>query len=306
MFHRSNMAFSPRRPPFRLGGAFLLPLLAWMALQGPKVLPEGRARLRLRSQDRLQPYVESIPGTLVKFEMVPIPGGVYEMPDPAKPGSRRRVVIRPFWMGKTEVTWDEYDVYLYRLDQTEQEILKERKTGQGVDAYSRPTLPYGAPDRGYGHQGYPAISMTYHAAEQYCRWLSARTGKKYRLPTEAEWEYACRAGSLPAGPLEDREALDALAWHGENSEAKTHPVASKHPNAWGLYDMLGNAAEWCLGLDGRPVACGGSYEDPPERVHPAARRHPTPDWQASDPQVPKSQWWLTDAPFVGFRVVCEP
>ncbi|HIE51455.1 MAG TPA: hypothetical protein EYP85_06820, partial [Armatimonadetes bacterium] len=236
---------------------------------------------------------------LVKFEMIPVPGGTYEMPDPAHPGAKRKVVLKGFWMGKTEVTWDEYDVFLYRLDE------KEEKAAGKAHAVSRPTKPYGNPDRGFGHHGYPAIGITYHAAEQYCRWLSLKTGKKYRLPTEAEWEYACRAGVLPAGPLEDRTWLDDHAWYWENSEDKTHPVAAKQPNAWGLYDMLGNAAEWCQGRDARPVVRGGSYTDPAAKVHPAARQHQTPAWNASDPQFPKSKWWLPDAPFVGFRVVCE-
>lgn len=246
-------------------------------------------------------YVQPISNTLVKFEMVYIPGGIYEMPDPTRPGSKRKVVIKSFWMGKTEVTWDEYDVFMYRLD----EIGTKPSSKKGAHAVSRPTKPYGAPDRGFGHHGYPVMSITYYAAEQYCRWLSLKTGRKYRLPTEAEWEYACRAGVLPAGPIANKAWLNRHAWFRDNSDEKTHPVATKEPNAWGLYDMLGNVAEWCRGIDGRPVVRGGSYIDPAEKVHPAARQHQTPEWNASDPQIPKSKWWLPDAPFVGFRVVCE-
>src|SRR5947207_15485993 len=108
------------------------------------------------------PYLDSIPGTLVRFEMMPVPGD------------------RPFWIGKTEVTWDEYDVWAFRLDLTPQE------RSSGVDATARPSRPYGAPDRGFGHHGYPALAMTHFAAQTYFAWLSTKTGKRYRLPTRSE------------------------------------------------------------------------------------------------------------------------
>ena len=137
-----------------------------------------------------------------------------------------------------------------------------------MDAESRPSHPYGAPDRGFGHDGYAAISETSRAAMQFCVWLSAKTGKKYRLPTEAEWEFACRAGG-PGGKL-DREELKKVAWFWENSEEQPHPVGKKAPNAWGLYDMLGNVGEWAIGLDGKPVLCGGTWQDKAGLVHPGA------------------------------------
>jgi len=249
---------------------------------------------------QLKPYTETIQGTLVKFDMVPVPGGTYTVVDPDT-GKSRKVTIKPFYIGKTEVTWDEYDVYLNKLD------LQNSGGTEGADAVSRPSRPYGAPDRGFGHTGYPAISISYHAAQQYCKWLSSKTGKKYRLPTEVEWEYACRAKVLPAGPIADSALLDKLAWHSGNSGGKTHPVGTKQPNAWGIYDMLGNAGEWCQPMYGEePVLRGGCYSDDPKEVHPAARKPFSPDWQASDPQYPKSKWWLSDGPFAGFRVVCEP
>jgi len=247
----------------------------------------------------LAAYTETIPGTVVKFDMVPVPGGTYAITDP-KTGKPKQVTIKPFYIGKTEVTWDEFDVFVHKLDAPD-----TQKTG-GADAVSRPSKPYGAVDRGFGHKGYPAISMSYLSAQKYCEWLSAKTGKKYRLPTEAEWEYACRAGVLPAGPITDSELLDKLAWHWGNSDDKTHKVGTKQPNAWGIHDMLGNVAEWCQPMDDEvPVVRGGSFNDEPDKVHPAARKKYTPDWQMNDPQNPKSKWWLTDAPFVGFRVVCE-
>lgn len=248
----------------------------------------------------LKAFTQNIPGTTVKFDMIPVPGGTYTITDP-KTGKPKQVTLKPFYIGKTEVTWDEYDVFVHKLDAPE-----TQKTGR-ADAVSRPSRPYGAFDRGFGRQGYPVIGISYFAAQQYCRWLSAKTGRKYRLATEAEWEYACRAGALPAGPIVDRQLLDSIAWHWENADDKTHPIGSKQPNAWGIHDMLGNVAEWCQPMDDDvPVVRGGSYYDPPDKVHPTARKKFTPDWQANDPQYPKSKWWLTDAPFAGFRVVCEP
>jgi len=236
-------------------------------------------------------YVERIPNTLVEFEMIPIPGGEITVADPVKPGATRKVKIKPLWFGKTEVTWDEYDVFILKLD------VPEEQRDQ-VDAVSRPSKPYGAADRGFGHKGYPVINVTFHGAESYCKWLSAITGKKYRLPTEAEWEYACRAGK----PVPSPEQLSDYAWFWQE---KTQPVAKKKPNAWGLYDMLGNVGEWCVGLDGRSVLCGGSYQDLAKNVTPTRRLYQDESWQANDPQSPKSKWWLSDGPFAGFRVVRE-
>lgn len=236
-------------------------------------------------------YTETIPGTLVKFDMVRIPGGEIELADPAKKGAKRTVKIKPLWFGKTEVTWDEYDVFVFGLD------VPAGKTG-GPDAISRPSKPYGMADRGWGHQGYPAINLSFFGAEQYCKWLSKKTGKKYRLPTEAEWEYACRAGK----PVPSSQELEKYAWFWQE---KTQPVGKKLPNAWGLYDMYGNVGEWCVDLNGKPVVCGSSYDDLAKDVTPTRRRYPDPSWQANDPQSPKSKWWLSDGTFVGFRVVRE-
>ncbi len=192
---------------------------------------------------------------------------------------------------------------------------------------SHPKERYIKADFGMGAGRRPAINMTQFAARQYCRWLSAETGHFYRLPTEAEWEYACRAGSTTAWHFgDDPKRLDEHAWHFENSGDKTHPVGLKKPNAWGLHDMHGNVAEWCLDLYAAPtgypgvptvhrnprnresmpyprVVRGGSWDDDPDRLRSAARIGSTPDWSRQDPQIPKSIWWHTDAIWVGFRVV---
>lgn len=250
------------------------------------------ADVRNVQSSRPASYTEKISGTLVTFDMVGVPAGEISIPDRSKKGVARKLKVGPFWIGKTEVTWDEYDVFVLRLDEPV-------GVAGGSDAVAHPSKPYGTADRGFGHKGYPVINVTYYAAENYCKWLSAKTGHKYRLPTEAEWEYACRAGK----PAPTGKELEKYAWFWEE---KTHPVGKKLPNAWGIYDMLGNVAEWCTSLDGKPVVCGGSWQDMAKDVSPSARRYPDESWQANDPQSPKSKWWLSDGPFVGFRVLREP
>src|SRR5256885_16323435 len=163
------------------------------------------------------PYRDSIPGTLVRFEMMPVPGD------------------RPFWIGKTEVTWDEYDIWAFRLD------LTPRERSSGVDATARPSRPYGAPDRGFGHHGYPALAMTYFAAQTYCAWLSVKTGKKYRLPTDAEWTRAARLG-LGGGSGLSAERPDAPAWPSGHARAQAHAVGAEAADPPGVRAPLGNVA----------------------------------------------------------------
>lgn len=281
-----------------------------------------------------KPYTQTIPGTSLKFDMVPIPGGTFLMGSPATEagrgadeGPQHPVTVRPFWMGKTEVTWDEYDQYWKK----QEDAVREKPTPADklADAVTRPTPPYADETFGHGREGHPALCITHHAAMQYCQWLSAKTGKVYRLPTEAEWEYACRAGTKTAYSFgDDPSKLDDYAWYAKNSEELTHEVGKKKPNPWGLYDMYGNVAEWCLdqykkdiygtysldkavlspvlvpGPDRFPhVARGGSWADEPPRLRSAARRGSDKSWIKRDPQRPQSIWWLTDADFVGFRIV---
>jgi formylglycine-generating enzyme required for sulfatase activity len=227
----------------------------------------------------LQPYRDSIPGTLVTFEMVPLP---------AASG------IEPIWIGRTEVTWDMYDVFALGLD--------ARGTSGGADATARPSRPYGAPDYGFGHQGYPVISVTRSAAEAFCAWLSARTGRTYRLPTEAEWLHAAKLGAGEASWSSAQR--DAVAWHRDNSGGKTHPVASKQADKGGLHDLLGNAAEWVVAAGDELVVRGGSYLTEPGGLEERANQDAS--WNERDPQIPKSRWWLSDGPFIGFRIVREP
>jgi formylglycine-generating enzyme required for sulfatase activity len=201
-------------------------------------------------------YSQKIPGTRVSFAMAGIPGGTFLMGSPKDEKGRRDdegplhpVAIRPFWMGKCEVTWDEYNLFYKDRPGLRSEQRQAEKEGNParIDALSRPTPPYIDPTFGFGEEGYPVVSVSHHAAMTYCRWLSLKTGRTYRLPTEAEWEWACRAGTTTAYFFGDDPAkLGQYAWYADNAGEVTHPVGRKKPNPWGLYDMLGNVAEWCL------------------------------------------------------------
>lgn len=224
--------------------------------------------------------------------MVPIPRGKVELE--TEEGTRE-VEVGPFWMSRIEVPWDIFDVWVFALDEGSQV-----PTGKGEEAISRPSRPYIRPGMNFGVQGMPAVGMSYPAAAVFAGWLSEKTGHTYRLPTEAEWEYACRANQPE--PAE----LDAHAWSWENSDDRTHPGARKPLNAFGLADMLGNVAEWTRRTEEEGVVKGGSFTDAAEEVSCSATKKQTPAWNATDPQLPKSIWWLVDAPFVGLRLVREP
>ncbi len=280
-------------------------------------------------------YTETIPGSTVRFDMVAIPAGTFIMGSPDREqgrgkdeGPQHPVRVRAFWMGKTEVTWDEFDVYRKVLPAAQRKPPAEA-AWRDADAVTRPTPPYHDEYWGFGKKGYPVVGVSHHAAMEYCRWLSLKTGKAYRLPTEAEWEYACRAGGRSAFFWGDNVGeLGQYAWFADNANEETHPVGKKRPNRWGLFDMAGNVAEWCLDhydaefygtlprdrLTLAPlkpptarryphVARGGSWADPPDRCRSAARRGSDKSWNRRDPGVPQSIWWLADADFVGFRVV---
>ncbi|GJM17812.1 MAG: hypothetical protein DHS20C14_00250 [Phycisphaeraceae bacterium] len=213
-----------------------------------------------------------IPGTVEEFELVEIPSD--------SDGD--------LWVARTEVAWELYDIYLYALDVPEGEA--------DADAVSRPSKPYVPPDRGMGHAGYPAIGMTRQAAQSFCDWLEVRTGLAARLPTPAEF--------TRFAAVDVTTSLEDLAWTNATSERTTHPTGRLAPNALGLYDTIGNVAEWVM-TEGKPVAMGGSYLDDPESCTPQAAQRQLRAWNQSDPQIPKSRWWLADCSWVGFRFVVE-
>ncbi len=301
-------------------------------LPKPTDVPESAAE----KEADMKPYTEQIAGTDAKFDMVPIPGGKFMMGSPQDEKNRKddegpqhEVVIEPFWMGKCEVTWDEYELWGLGLDRQRRKLSKQEPTERDelVDAVTRPTKPYSDMTFGMGKEGYPTICMSQLAARMYCKWLSAKTGRFYRLPTEAEWEYACRAGTTAAYSFgNDPKKLDEYAWHFENSDDGYHKVGQKKPNPWGLYDMHGNASEWVLDqyipdyykkfagkTTTRPLAVpkteyprtarGGCWDDDPEQLRSAARRGSSRDWNMQDPQIPQSIWYHTEVYCPGFRVV---
>lgn len=305
------------------------------------------------------PYEQTIPGAGVKFKMTPIPGGVVTLgprgdASEAEPNSQSppvQVKIPPYWMATTEVTWAQYKPFmalnstfgelaylrglLYDGSPKLEKALASRTalkaaidaTPTTVDGITAPTALYDPSTTYYSGEdpNLPAVTMTAYAARQYTKWLSVLTGEPYRLPSEAEWEHAARAGADGDAPAGD---LDAAAWYEANSDYVAHPVGEKTANAFGLHDMIGNAAEWVLDVPhkstasngpltwrqaiGKPeqqfprIAKGGFYESEPADATFAARLLSVDeDWKASDPNIPLSPWWFTDDPSmgIGFRLV---
>lgn len=270
-------------------------------------------------------YEQIVPGTKLKFKMAPIPSGNFIMGSSPKEkgrrneeGPQRKINISAFWMGIHEVTHDEFLAFF-----NDESVSRNSR----VDAVTRPTTQYIDLSWGMGKQGgFPFNSMSQLTALMYCKWLYNKTGIFYRLPTEAEWEYACRAGTSTTYYFgNDIKELSKYAWYAGNSNEKYQKVGQKQPNAWGLFDMLGNVSEWTMDqFDEQylsnlanntkdpltePVSRypktvkGGGFSDSAVALRCAARFRSEPSWNKRDPQIPKSKWWLTDATAVGFRVV---
>ena len=286
-------------------------------------------------QEKFNEYNQYILSTNYGLELSPIVGGQFLMGSPlneknrlADEGPVHKVQVDSFWMAKHETTWDLYNLFMSRnLDEFQPAFNSKNEVNIDIDAVSGATTPYVEMSFGMGTDGFPAISMTQLAAKKFCQWLSAITGNFYRLPTEAEWEYACRAGSEKAYSFgDDPKELNNYAWFKDNSNNKYHKVGQKLPNNWGLYDMHGNVSEWTLdaynattylkasqNLSKNPivkpiklyprVVRGGSWKSSYFRLRSASRQASSKQWKKQDPQIPRSKWWHTDAQFVGFRVV---
>ncbi len=293
------------------------------------------------------PYTVTIPGSDVTFEMIPVPGGKFtlgsnEDDDDAHrddEGPQVEVALKPFWIGKHEVTWGEYYLFM-KLDRIfkslKDESARQPTDAKQADAVTAPSSLYDPSftfDAGEDPDQ-PCATVTQFAAKQYTKYLSLLLKDEfYRLPTEAEWEYACRAGTTTKYYFGDEDdELEEHAWYVDNSDDERHAVGELKPNPWGLYDMYGNVAEWVLDgyseegymhlaensdIDGnsiltppeRPtnrVLRGGSWELESEDCRSAARQaSDDKSWKATDPNFPKSPWWYTDSPALGagFRLV---
>jgi formylglycine-generating enzyme required for sulfatase activity len=252
----------------------------------------------------------------ITFRMIGIAGGKFQLGStqpPADPDEApvKEIVISPFWIGEHEVTFLEWDQYFNdaSLPQT-----------KNIDGITRATPQYIDLTWGMGREAtHPVNSLSQQAAMMYCRWLYAKTGLFYRLPTEAEWEYACKAGGKGSSAI----SLDVMAYYETNSDARFHPVKEKKANAWGIYDMLGNLSEWTVdqydpqyyskikasnpitepGARYPRTLRGGSFLDDAAQLRCSNRIPSEAGWNKRDPQIPKSRWWLTDGMFVGFRLV---
>jgi len=292
-----------------------------------------------KAEGEMKAYDSKVPKTGIGYKMAAIRGGEFLMGSPESEQGRKddegpqvKVKVKPFWMGVHEVTWDEYLPFMITdVGRNKNGSKQKPNPADGIaDVISQPTTPYTEMSFGMGTDGYPAICMTQHAANKYCQWLSAQTGHFYRLPTEQEWEYAARAGTTtPFYWGNDAGQAKEYEWYYDNApNFQYSQVGKKKPNPWGLYDILGNVCEWTIdqyqpdyyknlaALGDKSVgfyvkstkpypqtARGGSYDDDAIGLRAAVRRGSNPDWKQQDPQLPKSIWYLTDAKFLGFRIV---
>ena len=297
-------------------------------------------------KEDIKSYKEKLPEEDLVFDMAAIPKGSF-MRGGSEPiaGPKRKVEIDAFWMCRYEISWKQYQTWRDNIDSKKWPKLKGKAweelkgTFTNNEIVTRPTRPHLDMSFGMGKKNRPATGITQLAAKTFCMWLSAKTGHFYRLPTEAEWEYACRAGTSSKFFFGDDPAkLKDYGWFIDNSGGMYRERGTKKPNPWGLYDMHGNVSEWVLDaydkdfyakgplknpvklpskdVDKNPfneadwpsviygrVVRGGSYSDTKEKLTSSFRQLSVNTWKIMDPQLPRSVWYHTTAPHVGFRVV---
>ena len=309
-----------------------------------KTQPESGPFVKLADDAFMVPYSHRVEGTEVSFDMIPIPGGKTTIGSPDEQPGRSQdegpeftVDVEPFWMAKTELTWAEYKTFLKTYDIFKRLSRQGVRKASGLDQADAITIPTPLYEPSFTYEfgddpQQPAVTMTQYSAKLYTQWLSGITGSQYRLPTEAEWEYAARAGTKTAYSFgDDPTELDQYAAFADNCPDGAPKVGSKKPNPFGLHDMHGSVWEWTLdhyasdsysGRQGKTLSVsealvmpkekssrcvrGGGWQDPPERLRSAARLGSDDKvWKDADPNVPKSPWWFTDDParMVGMRLV---
>jgi len=186
--------------------------------------------------------VETTNAIGMKLRVIP-PGRFPMRPD------RRVTISKPFLIAAHETTIAQFQKF---VDETKYRTSAEKAARgtvvrmEGAAAEVGPEFTWQHKDVA-GGDDYPVGQLSWDDAVEFCQWLSRKEGKPYRLPTDAEWEWACRAGSVTEYHFDhDKESLDEYAWYAANSGGRSHPVGQKKPNRWGLYDMQGNIAEFCL------------------------------------------------------------
>ncbi len=324
-------------------------------LPHPELLPTTKAihaKLEKTTADPKKMDIYQAKVALAKnatYEMLPIQGGTFTIGSPeteatrkADEGPQKTIAIDPFWMGKYEITWNLYSPFMENGGNRNRDGTLNRDTDQAtsdapeindgetlVDTVTQPTPPWIPMNFGMGdgsNKDYPAVGVTQHAASKFCEWLSAQTGHFYRLPTEAEWEYACRAGTTTAYSFgDDISKIDDYAWHLGNSSGSYQKVGTKKANPWGLYDMHGNVSEhvldqylaaayantkngegnpWTPATQRFPTSFrGGDFDAKSEQLRSASRRATDPQLETKDPCRPKSIWYYSGARWLGFRIV---
>ena len=257
--------------------------------------------------------------------MIAVKGGNFLMGATTNDASRKEdekpqheVMVDDFWIGQYEITWEQYDTFVFGQFGPEQFKSAIELNTLGIDAVSGATTPYVDMSFDMGKESSPAVNMTQYAAIMYCKWLTSKTGVFYRLPTEAEWEYVCKKGKT-----DKVSDLKSIAWFSDNTQEKYEKTGLKNPNNLGIHDLLGNVSEWVLDqysttyytnspkenpwnipVELYPrVVRGGSWKDTKDKLCCTSRQRSESKWKRRDPQIPKSDWWHTNAPFIGFRVV---
>jgi formylglycine-generating enzyme required for sulfatase activity len=287
-----------------LAGLAVAAVVLFLALK-PAPTPQVPMTLRERSVviDTKIGAPDGLESKRVEFVMIEVPGGTFMMGSPEDEPGRdpdeplpKEVEVKTFWMGKCEVTWDEYNCFYHNELST-------------YDGWSWPTPELEPADHGMGRDGFAVSSVCRDMAMKYCKWLTKQTGWSFRLPTEEEWEYACRAGQATPHP----DPLADHAWYHGNSiragekKPQSSKVGTKKPNAWGFHDMLGGVREHTSSdfEGGGGVLRGGSWNDPESALRAANRQEVQAMWFRRNLWFPQHRNWFSDAPFIGFRVVAD-